>query len=128
MEQANELGKTLEEYEVFHEHRMNMFRIGVYAVVPLLSLIFQKRLFSEKSIRYYTFAHMSLVSLAFMVMGTQGGANMFGRMAHYFEIGMICMLPWMLDRVFDKKSYRFVSIIAAACFMGFFSYANGWVG
>jgi hypothetical protein len=62
-----------------------------------------------------------------MIMGTQGGANMFGRMAHYFEIGSICMLPWILDKVLEKRSYQLVSIMAVIGYFGFFAYANGWI-
>ena len=127
MDQANDLGKNLEEYEVFHEHGMNIFRVAVYAVVPVLSFVFQNRLFREKDIMCYTLIHMSLVSVAFMIMGTQGGANMFGRMAHYFEIGSICMLPWILDKVLEKRSYQLVSIMAVIGYFGFFAYANGWI-
>ena len=43
---------------------------------------------------------------------------------YYFEIGYICTLPWMLDTVFDKRSYRFLTIVVGVCFMGFFTYAN----
>ena len=128
MDQANELGKTLEDYEVFHGHGMNLFRVAVYAVVPLLSFVFQHWLNREYDVRHSILIHMSLVSLAFMVMGTQGGANMFGRMAHYFEIGIICGLPWILEKVFTPKSNRLISGIAAACFFCFFAYANGAMG
>lgn len=124
MDQANELGKTLEDYEVFHEHGMNLLRVAVYAVVPIISFLFQRHLFTAKNETKYLLTHMSIISLTFMIMGTQGGANMFGRMAHYFEIGYICTLPWMLDTVFDKRSYRFLTIVVGVCFMGFFTYAN----
>ena len=67
---------------------------------------------------------MSIISLAFMAMGTQAGANMFGRMGNYFELGTICYLPTMLKKTFDVRSYRFASVVACVCFMGFFVYAN----
>jgi hypothetical protein len=68
--------------------------------------------------------HMSIISLAFMAMGTQTGANMFGRMGTYFELGTICCLPQMLSDAFDKRSCRLVTGIAAVCFLGYFTYAN----
>jgi hypothetical protein len=68
--------------------------------------------------------HMSIISLAFMSMGTQSGANMFGRMATYFELGTICILPTMLKKTFDKQSYRMITAVACVCFIGFFVYAN----
>ncbi len=124
MEQANDLGKTLAEFEVFSDTTINVFRLGVYAVPPLISLVFQKWVLKDASPMDNVFVHMSIISLAFMSLGTQAGANMFGRMANYFELGTICCLPWMLKKTFNERSYRFVLRVACACFMGFFAYAN----
>lgn len=124
MEQANEFGKTIAEYEIFDNATINIFRLGVYAVPPLMSLIFQKWVFYKTDIRDNMLIHMSIISLAFMSMGTQAGANMFGRMGNYFELGTICCLPMMLNRIFDKKSHQLIVGIACICFLGFFVYAN----
>ena len=124
MEQANDLGKTLTESEVFHDATINVFRLSVYAVLPLISLIFQKWVFCNSSRLDHVLVHMSIISFAFMCMGTQAGANMFGRMGNYFEMGIICTLPWMLRQVFNIQSRKLVSGIACICFMGFFIYAN----
>lgn len=124
MEQANDLGKTLADYEVFSDATINVFRLAVYAVPPLISLFFQKWVLHGTNKMENTLIHMSVISLAFMAMGTQAGANMFGRMGNYFELGTICYLPTMLKKTFDARSYRLISMIACVCFMGFFIYAN----
>ena len=124
MEQANDLGKTLAEYEVFSDSTINIFRLAVYTIPPLISFAFRKWVLHETSEMNNVLIHMSIISLAFMAMGTQAGANMFGRMGNYFELGTICCLPAMLQKTFNKRSYRFISGIACVCFMGFFAYAN----
>ena len=124
MEQANDLGKTLAEYEVFDDHTVNILRLIVYAVPPVLSLVFQKWVLGDESPTNNVLVHMSIISLAFMILGTQAGANMFGRMANYFELGTICCLPAMLKNSFDRRSYRTLSGVACLCFFGFFCYAN----
>lgn len=124
MEQANDLGKTLADYEVFDDHTINLFRLAVYAVPPLISLVFQKWVLHGSSRMDHILIHMSIISLAFMSMGTQAGANMFARMGNYFELGTICILPKMLEKTFDEKSNKLVSAVACVCFFGFFVYAN----
>ena len=124
MEQANDLGKTLADYEVFDDHTINLFRLAVYAVPPLISLAFRKWILHDSSRMDHILIHMSIISLAFMSMGTQAGANMFGRMGNYFELGTICILPKMLKKTFDEKSYWLVTALACVCFLGFFVYAN----
>ena len=124
IEQANDLGKTLAEYEIFDNVGINAFRLAVYAVPPLLSLFFYRWVMAGSNEMDNVMIHMSIVSLAFMCMGTKTGANMFGRMANYFELGTICCLPAMLHRTFNKRSYTLVSAAAWVCFFGFFFYAN----
>lgn len=125
MDQADELGKTLYEEEIFDENTVNILRVAVYAVAPLISLAFARWIFADSTTMDHVLVHMSIISFAFMVMGTQSGANMFARMAHYFELSTACCLPWMLKQTFEKKSYHLVSAIAMVCFLGYFVYANG---
>lgn len=124
LEQADEMGKTIAEYEVFDNIGVNLFRIAVYAVPPLISFVFQRWIFHDASKTKCVLVHMSIISLSCMIMGTQSGANMFGRMANYFEFGTICTLPWMLEQTFDKRSNRLITAIATIGFLGFFMYAN----
>lgn len=124
MEQANDLGKSLADYEVFDDATINLFRLSVYAVTPLISLAFRRWALRRSTRMDNVLIHMSIISLAFMSMGTQSGANMFGRMATYFELGTLCCLPNMLGDIFARRSYRLISLLAAVCFFGFFVYAN----
>lgn len=124
MEQASDFGKAISEEEVFHDATINVFRLAVYAVPPLISFVFQKWVLHNTSSHSNVLIHMGIISFAFMCLGTQAGANMFGRMGNYFEMGIICCLPWMLKQVFNLRSYRLVTTIACVCFLGFFVYAN----
>ena len=124
MEQANALGKTLESYEVFDSYTVNLFRVAVYMVTPLFSLFFARWLNHGSTRMDHILIHMSIISMAFMFMGTQAGANMFARMAHYFEIGTLCCLPALIDKPFEKMSARFIAACAIIAFLGFFVYAN----
>lgn len=124
MDQANDLGKTLADYEVFDSATINIFRLGVYAVPPAISFVFQKWVLRDATKMDYVLIYMSIISLAFMIMGTQSGANMFGRMANYFELGTICCLPTMLEKTFEERSYKLIVLAATVCFLGFFFYAN----
>ena len=124
LDQANELGKTIAEYEVFDNNTINLLRLAVYAVTPIMCFVLQRWIFVENSKIDNVLAHMSIISFAFMCLGTQSGANMFARMAMYFELGTICYLPKILKKAFSKESCRYISLIAVVCFVGFFLYAN----
>ena len=47
---------------------------------------------------------------------------MFGRIAAYFELGAVCVMPWIIDTVFDRRSARLVRAVCAVCFIAFALY------
>jgi hypothetical protein len=124
LDYANEQGKTVAEYEVFNDAQINIFRVAVYGVVPLMSLLLRPYLLcTNRDSHYYLLIHMSIISFMFMLMGTINGANMFGRMANYFELGTICSMMWILNKAYNKASVRFLTFVASGCFLFYFYYA-----
>ena len=124
IEVADQVGKNVALEEVFDGNRMNIFRVMVYSVVPLLALLFKSRLNIVYNEKTQVFIQMSIISLMFMLMGTMNGANMFGRTANYFEFGFICALPWVLRQLFTKQSIKLTTIVLVTCFIGFYIYDN----
>ena len=124
IEVADQVGKSIAEEEMFDGNQMNILRVLVYSVVPISAFIFKGRINDKVDLKYSYYIQMSIISLMFMMMGTMDGANMFGRSANYFEIGMICSLPWIVRQLFTKKSVSIVLLAASICFMGFYMYDN----
>ena len=124
VEVADQAGKNVPMEEVFDGNRMNIFRVGVYAVVPITALLFKRRINDQIDRRHSIFIQMSIMCMIFMMLGTMNGANMFGRSANYFEIGMICVFPYIIRELFNKKSAVMVFIVAACCFTSFYFYDN----
>lgn len=119
---ADTVGKSISADEVFDGNRMNIFRVAVYSVVPAASLLFRKRLEPLMDRTQALLINMSICSLAFILPGTMNGANMFGRIAVYFELGAICVMPWIIDTVFDRRSAGIIKTVCAACFIAFALY------
>lgn len=121
IEVADQVGKNIPMEEVFDGNRMNVLRVLVYAVLPLITFLFKGRLKGLKR-NQKIFIQMSIISLMFMMLGMMDGANMFGRSANYFEIGIICSLPVIIRELFTKQSASIVFIIAICCFTIFYLY------
>ncbi len=124
LEVADEVGKNVSADEVFDGNQMSIFRVLVYSIVPFTALIFKNRLSMEYDEKTQVFMQMSIMSLVFMLMGTMDGANMFGRMANYFEFGYICILPWLIKQLFNKQSVTILSILLIVCFNVFYLHDN----
>ena len=125
IEQAEDVGKKMYEEDIFYDNGVSFLRVAVYAVAPVMSFFFRRWIFRDSSVADHVLVHMSIISFAFMLMGTQAGANMFARMAQYFELGTVCCLPGMLEKTFNERSRRVVTAMAVLCFAAYFVYANG---
>ena len=127
LEFANESGKNVASEEVIGATAINPIRVAVYAVTPVIAFVLRGILFKdEKDREHNILVNMSTITVAIMSLGLISAANMFARMGQYFEFGMICSLPWMLNKAFDKRSARIVGAVAILCFVGYFCYAN-WI-
>lgn len=125
LEFANESGKSVSADEVIGAAAINPIRVAVYAVTPLFALVFRRYIFVGPGDREHNIlVNMSFLTVAIMSIGLVNAANMFARMGQYFEFGVICSLPWMLSKPFDKRSTKLIYLIAIVCFFGYFCYAN----
>lgn len=125
MEYAQSIGALVAEIEVFDNNPINILRVIVYWVPALLALAFRKRLFSNSTRTENLFVNMSMVSAFILMIGLVQAANLFARMAAYFEIATAISLPWMIKKLFTKRSARAVTICAAVLYFGYFLYEFG---
>lgn len=125
MEYAQSLGAMVAESEVFDSHQINILRVIVYWVPAILALAFRQRLFRDSTKEENLFVNMSLVSAFILTIGLVQGANLFARMAAYFEIATAVALPWMIKKLFTKQSTQLVTGIAAVLYFGYFLYEFG---
>lgn len=125
MNYAQSIGALVAEDEVFDDHQINILRVAVYWVPALIALVFRKRLFYNSTRTENLFVNMSIVSAFILTMGLVEGANLFARMAGYFEIASAVAMPWMINKLFTKKSAQLVTICAAILYFGYFLYEFG---
>lgn len=125
MRYAQSIGALVDEGELFDGHQINVLRIVVYWIPSLLALVFRRRLFADSTRAENLFANMAIVSSIILMIGLVQGANLYARMAAYFEIAAAVTLPWMIDKLFNKRSANLVSFIACVCYFVYFLYEFG---
>ncbi len=124
LEYADDLGKEIAEDQVMDTAGINLFRLAVFGVLPVISFIFQAYTADEGTRTENLFTNMSLLSFFVMSLGIFSAANLFGRSAIYFEIGTIIIFPWIINKIFDKKTSTFILSLASICFIAFYTFAN----
>ena len=125
MEYAQSLGANVAEEEVFDDHAINILRVVVYWIPAFLAFVFQRRLFRDSSRTENLFVNMSLLSAFILMIGLVQGANLYARMAAYFEIATVIALPWMIQKLFTKPSAKFVTACAFVFYFVYFLYEFG---
>lgn len=124
LEYAEVLGKDISEEEVFNTASINLLRLAVYAIPPLMAFVFQKYLKPYYNPTINVLINMSIFSFLILVLGTVSAGNLFARCAIYFEIGTICIFPWIVEKIFEKKSKQIILTMASICYIAFFLYDN----
>ena len=122
MEYAQSIGALVDEGELFDGHSINVLRVLVYWVPALLALIFRRRLFTDSTKEENLFVNMSIVSAFILTLGLVQAANLFARMAGYFEIATAIALPWIIKKLFTKQSAQLVTILACILYFGYFMF------
>ena len=122
MEYAQSIGALVDEGELFDGHSINVLRVLVYWIPALLALIFRRRLFTDSTREENLFVNMSIVSAFILTFGLVQAANLFARMAGYFEIATAIALPWMVKKLFTKQSAQLVTILACILYFGYFMF------
>lgn len=122
MEYAQSIGALVDEGELFDGHSINVLRVLVYWIPALLALIFRRRLFTDSTKGENLFVNMSIVSAFILTFGLVQAANLFARMAGYFEIATAIALPWIIKKLFTKQSAQLVTILACILYFGYFMF------
>ena len=122
MEYAQSIGALVDEAELFDGHQINPLRVIVYWVPSILALVFRKRLFQESSRYENLFANMAITSSLILTLGLVQAANLFARMAAYFEIATAIAIPWMIKKLFAKRSARYITLCAVVLYFCYFLY------
>lgn len=120
MNYAQSIGALVDEGELFDGHQINSLRVVVYWVPSLLALIFRRKLFENSTRSENLFVNMSIVSSMILTLGLVQAANLFARMAAYFEVATAIAIPGMIKKIFTKRSAQFVMSCAVLLYFGYF--------
>ncbi len=111
--------------EAFVGEGVNVFRVLVTCVPPLLTFVFLPNISNAKTDRMeYAFMNSSFVFAAIMFVGLFGTANYFGRLANYCIVFPAVALPLIVSKL-SPNDRRFLTVAMVVCYLAYFYYGNG---
>ncbi len=102
---------------------VNIFRVPIFLVTPILGLIYQKDIQKIGNVFVQGCINLSVISGCFMILAIFGGANMFGRMAIYWEPFTFIALPGICQSIKSHPWYKVFITGLVLAFLIFYIYS-----
>ena len=100
----------------------NAFRVLVFSIPPLMALFFRQRL-SRLNVPIINLAiNMSIVSMGIYIIAMFTSGIYIARLPIYFSLYNYILLPWIIDRFYEKNSAKLIHLCVIACYMAYYYY------
>lgn len=100
----------------------NILRVFVFAIPPVLALLFKRYIEVQKNPILDLSVNMSIVSMGAFIVSAVTSGIFIGRIPIYFSLYNYILLPWIVENVFEKKSAKLVYGALITCYMFFYYY------
>lgn len=101
---------------------INFFRVMVYFVPVVISFLWRQTFFEDSSEKENLFMNFTVICSLIMFVGLFGNANMFARLAIFFEPMIYISLPWMISKLRGSLSGMLISFGTYTAFPLYFYY------
>ena len=98
----------------------SIFRVIVYSIPALMSLVGLRYIRVADSRVMNICINCSIVTMALYLVSSVTSGVYIGRLPIYTTLQGYMALPWIIDRIFEKKSAQLVRMIMYVSYLGFF--------
>lgn len=100
----------------------NVLRVLVFAIPPLMSLVFRNRLLQADVPIINLATGMSIASVGTYLVSMFTSGMFIGRIPIFFSLYNYILLPWVIHRTFEKHSATLINLIMMGCYAFFYYY------
>ena len=122
MMQETQYANMVNDWTLWGDDGTNVFRVLVYSVPTILSLIGLKYIHYENDPVINFCANMSIVSTGLYIISMFTSGIFIGRLPIYASLYNYILLPWEINHMFTDRSVRIIKIVAVICYCVFFFY------
>ena len=98
------------------------FRVLVFCIPPLMALVFRRQI-TQLNVPLINLAvNMSVVSMGVYIISMFTSGIYIARLPIYFSLFNYILLPWIIERFFEKNSAKLVYLALIGCYMGYYYY------
>lgn len=100
----------------------NPLRVVVYCIPPLLAFLFRKPIAAANVPIINLAVNMSVASMGAYIISSFTSGIFIGRVPIYFSLFNYILLPWIVERFFEKSSAKLIYLGIIGCYMGYYYY------
>lgn len=100
----------------------NSIRVLVYCIPPLMAFLFRHRIAALNIPIINLAVNMSVASMGAYIVSALTSGIFIGRVPIYFSLFNYILLPWIIERFFEKRSAKLIYLALIACYMGYYYY------
>jgi transmembrane protein EpsG len=98
----------------------NGIRVLVFAIPPLIALVFIRRIRALNVPLINLSVNMSIASLGIYIVSMFTSGIYIGRLPVYCSLYNYILLPWILERTFEKRTAKVIMLMAMGCYMVYY--------
>lgn len=114
---------VVSDWKAWEDDGTNVFRVLVYAIPTILSLVGLKFIRKKNSPLINMCTNMSIVSMGFYIISMFTSGIFIGRLPIYFSLYGYILLPWEIENMFTERSKKIVYIAMCVGYLGFYLYS-----
>lgn len=99
----------------------NVFRVLVFCIPPLMHLAFFNRLPKNDPLVNLS-VNMSIASMGTYILSMFTSGIFIGRIPIYFSLYNYMLLPWVIQRAFEKRSANLIHLMVMGCYAVYYYY------
>lgn len=122
MMQETQYANMVNDWTLWGDDGTNVFRVLVYSVPTILSLIGLKYIHYENDPVINFCANMSIVSTGLYIISMFTSGIFIGRLPIYASLYNYILLPWEIDHMFTKKSSKIMGLFMVVAYLAFYWY------
>lgn len=100
----------------------NIIRVLVFSIPAIMAFFFRKQITAMNIPIINLAVNMSVAAMGAYVVSSFTSGIFIGRVPVYFSLYSYMLLPWMIDRFFEKNSAKLVYLALIGCYMGYYYY------
>lgn len=118
---------VVSDWQNWEDDGTNILRVLVYSVPAVLSLVGLKYVRNVNDPVINICVNMSIASAGFYVISMFTSGIFIGRLPIYFSLYGYILLPWLIKRIFTKRSAQLIYLFMVGAYLVFYLYQNHFV-